>query len=82
MYIFELLYNVIHKITRHIKNKPQEVTANVETETCSHVFLPVDSTKRILACTKCGILIKAENLKIRKDKPLNNDKGSDNNQSL
>jgi len=25
--------------------------------TCDHVFLPVDSTKRVYACSKCGYVI-------------------------
>ena len=26
-------------------------------EDCEHVFLPVDSTGEILACSKCGLLL-------------------------
>lgn len=59
MYIFELLYNTVIKI---IRKKPKNIENENDTE-CSHIFLPVDSTKKILACTKCGLLIKAENLK-------------------
>ncbi len=33
---------------------------------CDHIFMPIDSTGEILACSKCGQLIKRENLK-----PLN-----------
>lgn len=25
-------------------------------ETCEHVFMPIDSTGEVLACTKCGVL--------------------------
>lgn len=31
-------------------------------ETCEHVFMPVDSTGEILACTKCGILANKEDV--------------------
>ena len=30
---------------------------------CSHIFVPVDSTKKVLACSKCGFLVKSEELK-------------------
>ena len=29
-------------------------------EACEHVFMPVDSTGEILACTKCGIIAKKD----------------------
>lgn len=28
--------------------------------TCSHIFLPIDSTKKVYACSKCGYVIKKE----------------------
>lgn len=34
-----------------------------ESENCKHIFMPVDSTGEILACTKCGQLIKKSELK-------------------
>lgn len=33
------------------------------TETCEHVFMPVDSTGEILSCTKCGLVKRREELK-------------------
>ena len=30
---------------------------------CEHLFMPIDSTGEILACSKCGQLIKRSNLK-------------------
>ena len=29
-----------------------------EASTCKHNFMPVDSTGKVLACTKCGFVIK------------------------
>ena len=29
-----------------------------DASTCEHVFMPIDSTKTILACSKCGFVIK------------------------
>lgn len=34
-----------------------------ESENCNHIFMPIDSTGEILACSKCGQLIKREELK-------------------
>lgn len=31
-----------------------------EALTCEHNFMPVDSTGLILACTKCGFVIKSQ----------------------
>lgn len=79
MYIFELGYKLIVKLikkfkTLKTKNLPkQEIQEPPQTDfppndledasTCSHIFLPIDSTKKILACTKCGLVVKKENLK-------------------
>ncbi len=60
MWIFEFLYKII---VDFIQKKHKHEEEQVEAETCEHVFLPIDSTKKILACSKCGMLIKAENLK-------------------
>ena len=30
---------------------------------CEHIFMPIDSTGEILACSKCGEIIKKEELK-------------------
>ena len=66
MYIFELLYKNIVKI---IQKKEQTPIENENTQ-CEHIFLPVDSTKKILACTKCGQLIKNENTQAKQQKSL------------
>ncbi len=34
-----------------------------EYETCEHIFMPIDSSGKMLACTKCGKLIKKDALK-------------------
>ena len=65
MYIFEL-------ITRYIKGKKYKrksdfdpfVQDDIEnSEECEHIFLPVDSTGNVLACSKCGLVVNRENLK-------------------
>ncbi len=54
MYIFELIYSLIQK-----KREKKPVSKfDDEEETCNHIFVPVDSTKKVLACTKCGVIKK------------------------
>ena len=39
---------------------PQKKNYEIEDEalTCEHNFMPVDSTNTVLACTKCGFVVK------------------------
>lgn len=64
MYIFELLYKATIKLIQK-KSKKEEP---IEIPKCEHVFLPVDSTKKVLACTKCGLLIRTDQIKRKKTK--------------
>lgn len=34
-----------------------------EYEKCEHIFMPVDSTGTVLACTKCGFVKKKDEIK-------------------
>lgn len=56
MYIFELIFKIINDI----KNKKPVENSDFEEEyqKCDHIFLPVDSTKKVLACIKCGLIKK------------------------
>lgn len=56
MYIFELIYKLL---TNKKKKKAVEFEEK-EYSSCRHLFLPIDSTKEYLACTKCGLVIKRE----------------------
>lgn len=38
-----------------------------EDEDCEHEFLPVDSTKELLACIKCGFIVKVKGNKNSED---------------
>jgi len=60
MWIFEILYKII---VDFIQKRTKKEQMQFEEEECDHIFLPIDSTKKILACSKCGMLIKSENLK-------------------
>ena len=67
MYIFELLYKTFvdafkKKSKKQKKTNFSDSNAKSKKHKCNHIFLPVDSTKKILACTNCGMLIKAEDL--------------------
>ena len=46
MYIIELFIKWLNKNKRG------------EGATCRHNFMPVDSTGNVLACTKCGFVVK------------------------
>ncbi len=65
MYLLEL-------ITKYIMGKKYKRESNFDpfaqddienSEECEHVFLPVDSTGEILACSKCGFVVKKDDLK-------------------
>ncbi len=68
MYIIEFIYKKLSEMRR--KEAQQTLKFKDETDfqedVCEHVFLPVDSTKKILACSKCGLVVKA--LEIPKNK--------------
>jgi hypothetical protein len=62
MYIFEFINKKILNLLgkkEHL-NKIEENKEMSEYEKCEHVFMPVDSTGKILACSKCGLLIHKE----------------------
>lgn len=56
MYIIELFL----KIKDDFKNgRFKKKTKNLpEVEKCSHLFVPIDSTGKILACSNCGLVYK------------------------
>lgn len=59
MYIFELIYKIINKIKYPKPFRAKEDYSELYQE-CEHIFVPVDSTKKVLACTKCGLLKKID----------------------
>lgn len=60
MYIIELIYKLL---TKKKKKKTLVDIEEKEYVKCEHLFLPLDSTKKYLACTKCGLVIKKEDEK-------------------
>ena len=57
MYIFELIQKIKNE-GFFKKEKENKKPLEEEYPKCEHVFLPVDSTKKVLACIKCGVLMK------------------------
>ena len=57
MYIIELFLK-LKKDFKSGKFKKQPQKKETEIEKCNHFFVPIDSTKRILACSKCGEIYK------------------------
>ena len=56
MYIIKLFLKIKDDIKNgKFKKQPKETE---EIEKCNHLFVPIDSTGRILACSKCGMIYK------------------------
>ncbi len=76
MYIIELISKLIkgkkgkgdEKLNKQ-KNAPMPPEIDYE-ETCSHVFLPIDSTGETLACSKCGLIVKNDSSKYKPKNPF------------
>lgn len=64
MYIFELFIKWLNKNKRGEGANPENFYDESKIEEkddsigCRHNFMPVDSTGKVLACTKCGFVVK------------------------
>ena len=59
MYIVEVFIKWLNKRqTREIIPEKPSFEEVDEAITCEHNFMPVDSTGLVLACTKCGFIVK------------------------
>ncbi len=65
MYIIELFIKWLNKNNRGNSANPDKIYTEKsiqqdddESVNCNHNFMPVDSTGTILACTKCGFVVK------------------------
>ena len=68
MYLFELITKYImgKKYERKLDFDPFAQDKNdteFDSENCEHVFLPIDSSGETMACSKCGLVVKREDLK-------------------
>ena len=59
MYLIEAIIKAFLKFKKPKKNK----IVQDDIEYCSHTFIPLDSSKEYLACSKCGVVIKNPKLK-------------------
>lgn len=65
MYLIEF---IIKKLTQK-KEQPTfnpldaEGQQSKDYEGCEHVFMPIDSSGELLSCTKCGVLVRRDELK-------------------
>ena len=59
MYLVELIFRWIFPDKKYESSKKFDPFAQDELKEtdCEHVFLPVDSSGEILACSKCGLVI-------------------------
>ena len=76
MYIIEKIIKTYEKLINMKKaiNIPSDID-NYELEdvlTCEHIFMPIDSTGNMLACSKCGYLITRERYEKLKQKKAGN----------
>lgn len=72
MYFIELLVKYFKKdkfmevIEEHDRlsslNPLEEIPEEDNDENCEHIFMPVDSTNEILACSKCGLVVKRKDI--------------------
>ena len=59
MYIVELFVKWLSKRqSKEVKPEKPDFKEVDEALTCEHNFMPVDSTGLVLACTKCGFVVK------------------------
>lgn len=67
MYIIEKLVKLYFKYFNQEKSLPNYSSIQGEElediVTCKHNFMPIDSTGKILACSKCGYVVTKERLK-------------------
>lgn len=59
MYILEVFIKWLNKReTKEIKYQKPDFTEVDEALNCDHNFMPIDSSGNVLACTKCGFVVK------------------------
>ena len=57
MYIVELFLKLKEDFKAGKFKKKKDIKVE-QIDKCNHLFVPIDSTKRILACSKCGEIYK------------------------
>ena len=67
MYIIELIAKILKDKDKKKQNQPLSELP----ERCDHIFLPIDSTGEIFACSKCGFVVKKQDMKFKPKNPFN-----------
>ena len=62
MYIIECILKRLFKRKPKDNYDPLNIPADTDDDDCSHEFMPVDSTGEILACIKCGFIVKHDSV--------------------
>lgn len=65
MYFIEFIIKNLTQKKERKANNTNFPPANIEEENCEHVFMPIDSTNETLSCSKCGIIVKRNDLKYK-----------------
>ena len=65
MYLIELFVKLFKRKKKKINLSfdPFSQEKSDDTEKCEHIFLPVDSSEEIFACSKCGLVVNRKDLK-------------------
>ncbi len=66
MYIFELIAQAFKKKKSFNNYDPIQSSQNYieeDSETCNHLFMPLDSSNTMFACKYCGLVVPKEKLK-------------------
>ena len=58
MYIIECILKRLFPKKNKNKYNPLGISSDENENDCCHEFMPVDSTGEILACIKCGFIVK------------------------
>lgn len=75
MYFIELLVKYLKKdrlveiLDQHDEknalNPLEQIPEEENYEACEHIFMPVDSTRETLACSKCGLVVQKKDLRYK-----------------
>ncbi len=75
MYFIELLVKYLKKdrlmeiLDEHDKknalNPLDEIPEEENSDTCEHMFMPIDSTGETLACSLCGLVVNKKDLRYK-----------------
>ncbi len=68
MYLIELIVKLFSKKKKSVKDSFDPFAVDTvgdfpDSNDCEHVFLPIDSSGETLACSKCGLVVKKDELK-------------------